>query len=400
MSYRQMNLTFLGTCSGGGPSDTRNCSSLVLDVLGRGGPLWMVDCAEGTVRQFAFQPENWTFKLRPNAVRKLFITHMHADHTMGIIPLLRNILYPPPVTAAAAAQFPRSDLPRIEIFGPAGIRRFVRTILKMTLTNTADKYVVHELLTADDEVTTCDPDEMHSSEVPGQDVRCSEDGFWRGFTSGQSQGHLGDIVVDAGPILHRDPCIGYVFNETDASQRQIVVLGDTYDASGIVPLCKNPSLVVHEATDCYIPLHIQPTQKRSSEVVEQSALSRGHSIPRVAGEFAKAVGAERLIMNHIGGRFPAPRHDRDPRQQVIREIERQATEAWASPGRQAQAAWDFMRVSVNESRDRARPHSNSNSQVLATEEFPPLTGNAQAPPQPAYADPGEGLLYVNKKRKW
>jgi hypothetical protein len=36
---RAMTVTFLGTCSGGGPNESRNCSSLVLDCL-RDGSLW------------------------------------------------------------------------------------------------------------------------------------------------------------------------------------------------------------------------------------------------------------------------------------------------------------------------------------------------------------------------
>jgi ribonuclease Z len=34
-----MSATFLGTSSGGGPTESRNCSALVLDVVGNGS-LW------------------------------------------------------------------------------------------------------------------------------------------------------------------------------------------------------------------------------------------------------------------------------------------------------------------------------------------------------------------------
>ena len=73
----------------------------------------MVDCAEGTLRQFALQPYGKSY-LKSNKITKLFITHMHgtlseaqlfrlsfvfqADHVMGIVPLLRNLLYPPTTT--------------------------------------------------------------------------------------------------------------------------------------------------------------------------------------------------------------------------------------------------------------------------------------------------------------
>jgi len=36
-----MTATFMGTSSGGGPSESRNCSSLVLDVVGDGS-LWSI----------------------------------------------------------------------------------------------------------------------------------------------------------------------------------------------------------------------------------------------------------------------------------------------------------------------------------------------------------------------
>jgi ribonuclease Z len=82
----------------------------------------------------------------------------------------------------------------------------------MTLTRTSDKYVVHELLTAEDTITPCDlplsnstisePSVMHSSEVAGLDIRSSPgDGLWRAVTYGK--GTMSEVVVDVGPVLHR-----------------------------------------------------------------------------------------------------------------------------------------------------------------------------------------------------
>ncbi|KAJ7109134.1 beta-lactamase-like protein [Mycena epipterygia] len=311
----------------------------------------------------------------------MFITHMHADHTMGVVPMLRNVLFAPSIDPNAVV--PPNQPPRVEIYGPAGIRTFVRSILNMTLTRTAEKYVVHELLRAEDAPTPCEPPEvLHSSELVGRDIRCSDDGFWRGFTQGR--GALGDVLVDAGPILHRDPCLGYIFREPEAPARKIVILGDTYDPTPIIPLCTSASLLIHEATDAHIPREISPQSKRTPEAVLRTALARGHSIPQMAGEFAKTIGVEKLVLNHIGGRFPAPRHDRDARTHVMREIERQATEAWGS-GRYAMAAWDFMRVAVPAPASLPPPENQS---------YPVME-------QVVYADPAEGLVYVNnKKRKW
>lgn len=89
--------------------------------------------------------------------------------------------------------------------------------MKMTLTRSSDKYIVHELLTSEDSITPCDPppaeagtassfyisetNVIHPSELVGSDIRASPDGFWRSIATGY--GVSSPIVVDAGPILHR-----------------------------------------------------------------------------------------------------------------------------------------------------------------------------------------------------
>ena len=94
-----MSAGFLGTSSGGGPSESRNCSSLVLDIVGDGS-LWsthlsrrfhttidrltgdlqftVVDGAEGTLRQFSLQPEG-SRVFQVAKVNKIFVTHMHRE---------------------------------------------------------------------------------------------------------------------------------------------------------------------------------------------------------------------------------------------------------------------------------------------------------------------------------
>ncbi|KAJ3808210.1 beta-lactamase-like protein, partial [Lentinula aff. lateritia] len=354
-----MTVTFLGTSSGGGPSTSRNCSSLVADVLGDGS-LWMVDCAEGTLRQFQLQPYSADrSNPRLSQVKKIFITHMHADHVMGIVPILRNLLFPVPVGENAdklqalrkpvsfECSYAYGSHPAIEIYGPAGIRTFIRSILKMTFTRMSDNYVAHELLASADQATSCDPKVMHPNEVAGEDILCSSgDGLWREVAQGK--GIFGPVVVDAGPIIHRDPCIGYVFRETAKPFRKIVILGDTCDPSAITPLCvdPSPSLLIHEAADAHIPQEIDPKSKRSHDVVKERALARGHSLPEMAGAFARTIGAQKLVLNHLGGRQASQCSSLPKliRSNVIAEIERQATEAWGMGT--ARAAWDFMRVAI------------------------------------------------------
>jgi ribonuclease BN (tRNA processing enzyme) len=92
--------------------------------------------------------------------------------------------------------------------------------------------------------------------------------------------------------------------------RKLVLLGDTNNPEEIIPLVNSSpghvALAVHEATDCYIPTHVDPQQKtgknRSTESVHAVSLQRGHSTPHMAGKFANEIGARRLVLNHLGGR--------------------------------------------------------------------------------------------------
>ena len=67
----------------------------------------------------------------------------------------------------------------------------------MTKTELTERYTVHELLTPSDSPTSCDLEELHMGECPGEDFICSEDRLWTDFASEKN------IVVSAGPLLHR-----------------------------------------------------------------------------------------------------------------------------------------------------------------------------------------------------
>ncbi|KAI9510726.1 beta-lactamase-like protein [Russula earlei] len=374
---QKMTATFLGTSSGGGPTESRNCSSLILDIVGDGS-LWMLDCAEGTLRQFSLQPQEDAKSVLK--VNKIFVTHMHcqsviicctqfarffiycfaADHVMGLPSLLRKILGFPDREVV-------SSQPMINLYGPAGLRAFLRTTLSLTHTKTANRYAVHELLTSKDAHTPCDDEVLHDSEEPGKDVLCGEDGYWRNFA--EVRGIGGPVYACAGPLVHRDPCIGFIIHESASlhAPRKLAILGDTSSTAQLTPLLSSTpgrlSLLVHEATVADIPEDVDShlAARRPPSFVATRARVSGHSTPIDAGVCAGKWGARQLVLNHIGSKFPAPSPGSHTgrRVAVIREIERQATEAWRSTpcdvseeapasveGRNAVAAYDFLTVEV------------------------------------------------------
>ncbi|MGI0067254.1 MAG: MBL fold metallo-hydrolase, partial [Thermoplasmata archaeon] len=76
-----MQLTFLGT-AGSWPTKERSTSAIALDLEGEGV---LLDCGEGTQRQF-FQSTSSFMRLR-----RIFITHFHGDHFLGLPGLIQSM---------------------------------------------------------------------------------------------------------------------------------------------------------------------------------------------------------------------------------------------------------------------------------------------------------------------
>ncbi|KAL9934945.1 hypothetical protein V8E36_006021 [Tilletia maclaganii] len=235
----RITLRFLGTSSA--PNTTRNYSSLLLNFDHRAV---LVDCGEGTQRQLTSRQIGGDAKL--GNLQSIFITHLHQDHVLGLVPLLTTLMGP---GMAASAN---DKKPSVEIYGPCGLRALLRTTLTLCYTSLTGKYVVHELLwphqTATPHSTESgsildSPDPMvaaitppartipvlpaHEAELPGQDLRLHEASVsWPKFAS------IGGVVVSAAPILHRCPCIGYVFEEPATASPAAPEIIQRLDANG------------------------------------------------------------------------------------------------------------------------------------------------------------------------
>ncbi|KAG6869323.1 hypothetical protein C0993_000076 [Termitomyces sp. T159_Od127] len=233
----------------------------------------------------------------------------------------------------------------IEIYGPLGTRAYIRNGMAYTHTLLGSPYVVHELRMPSDphtgdytSLTRLSCELSNGRNIP------QVDGVWRDiFRDGM-------VSVSAAPIHHSVPCVGYVVTEAPVpgkidpklyipdlkrtntpmtamrrlqqgesielsdgtilqgpprrKGRKVVILGDTFDPSPIIPLALDADLLVHEATNAHLP-GIDPATKDTDtyESVENRARSRGHSTPQMAGAFAKRVNARRLLLNHFSARY-------------------------------------------------------------------------------------------------
>ena len=68
----------------------------------------------------------------------------------------------------------------------------------------------------------------------------------------------------------------------------------------------NASLLVHEATDTWIPVEVDRYyrgNKKTPELVTEKTVAKGHSTAKMAGTFAKSINAQQLVLNHFSAKY-------------------------------------------------------------------------------------------------
>jgi len=122
--------------------------------------------------------------------------------------------------------------------------------------------------------------------------------------------------------------------------RKVVILGDTCDATAILGLAQGADVLVHEATNSWIP----SMDTKSAEEVEMDTILHGHSTPQMAGRFAKACGARRLVLTHFSSRYPY--RAAGVYAHRLRQIVAYARQASGLPEDSVVAAHDFLTLSI------------------------------------------------------
>lgn len=212
-----VELVFLGTASCT-PTVSRGVSGMALRC---GGSTWIFDAGEGT--QIQMQKSD----VRPGSVDAIFVTHAHGDHAFGLPGLLCLI------GAGRSA-----DAPPLDIYGPQGLRMYLRASLRLSFSRVLP-YRVHELLDVPDLFEHRDVSHTHVCEIDmkkldaalpadeafgevdgGTDISFDpETGCWPvrvpTEVTATGKGGLSEWTVQAGALTHTVPCVGYSLKEPD-----------------------------------------------------------------------------------------------------------------------------------------------------------------------------------------
>lgn len=225
--------TFLGT-SASRPTVGRNVGSLAVH---REGDLFLFDCGEGTQRQMMRYGTGF-------GLNHVFISHLHADHYLGVIGLLRTL-----------SLQGRTD--PMHLFGPSGSTPTLEAAVSLGGNRTSFPVEITEL--AEDE--TVEWEEFSVEAVP---VRHGVSAIGYALREHPRPGRFDvdearRLGVPDGPLfgrLHRGEDVevdGRVVRPADVvgeprPGRLVVYTGDTRPCETVVERASGADLLVHECT--------------------------------------------------------------------------------------------------------------------------------------------------------
>jgi len=238
----------------------------------------LFDCGEGTQRQMMRFGTGF-------GLQAIFVTHLHADHFLGIIGLLRTL-------GLQGREDP------LRIFGPPGAEDVLDKAIHLGVERLPFPVTVNELRAGDrvpfEEYDVLAFQVRHGTAAVGyalkEHPRLGRFDVERARALGVPEGrlfgllHRGQEVEVNGQTIHPDQVVG-----DPSPGRLVVYTGDTRPTPETVEIAEGADLLIHEAT--------------FTEEESERAHETFHSTARGAGQVARSAGVERLILSHISARY-------------------------------------------------------------------------------------------------
>jgi len=270
-------VVFLGT-AGSVPTPKRSLPAVLIQ---RKGEQIMFDCGEGVQRQMVKAKVGFHKKM------KIFVTHMHGDHVLGLPGLLQTM-----------ALLDREK--KLDIYGPPGIKRFlenIRETVQFVLTFPVEVHEIYEAGVVCEENEYVVQTEWANHVIPSLAYAFAEKPRPGRFfpekakALGVSEGplwsklqHGHKIRLPNGKVVKPEEVTGM-----PRPGRKIVYTGDTRPFRGFVKFAAGADLLIHDST--------------LDDDLAERAEEDGHSTPSQAAKNAKKAKAKQLILTHISARY-------------------------------------------------------------------------------------------------
>lgn len=279
-----MKIVYLGT-SGAMPAIDRglSCTVLALDK-----EYIMVDCGDGACRQYLKSNLKW------NKPLTILVTHMHSDHTVGIIGLLQSM----DLMGRTAP---------VSIYGIKGIKQFVLNLHRGNNVKFGYEFDITEVEDGDFiegktfSITCCESDHSikpslaYRIALPDKDGelnidRCIEFGVPRNspllgkLKRGENVTLRSSDPKEIPKVVLSDSVVG-------KPQKGMVICfsGDTRPTDKLKEFYKDADYLTHEASFL--------------EAEKELALKVSHSTAHEAGLIAKQAGVKHTILTHFSARY-------------------------------------------------------------------------------------------------
>ena len=271
-----MRLFFLGTSSAV-PTASRGLSSI---ALMRGAELLLFDAGEGMQRNFI------KAGLGINKKMKIFITHMHADHCVGLLGLLQTMGL-------------QGREKSVYIYGEPRLEEFLRENMRIINFGLTFDIIVRKIEKGgvvvkekDYQISCCET--LHS--VPSF-AYCLEEferpGIFNiseakrlGIPEGELYGKLqhGQNIIYGGKMIKSTHVVG-----PPRRGRKIGISGDTRPTDKLVRFFKECDVLVFEST--------------YGGDKQEKAIENGHSTAAEAATIAKKAKVDKLLLTHFSARY-------------------------------------------------------------------------------------------------
>jgi ribonuclease Z len=271
-----LTIRLLGT-SASRPTVERNVSSL---AIVREGETLMFDCGEGTQRQMMRYSVSF-------ALEDIFFTHMHADHLLGVVGLIRTMAL-------------QGRMERLRLWGPRGSSRVLNRAESLGFERATFPVEIIELEAGEKverqgySIRAFPVDHRGSSSIGYALVEEDRKGRFNpdlarelGIPEGPLWGqiHRGiAVTLPDGRVIEPSVLVG-----PQRPGRTVVVTGDTRPCAATIEAARNADVLVHGAT--------------FGDEEAERAIETGHSTAREAATVAREAGVRRLVLTHFSARY-------------------------------------------------------------------------------------------------
>ncbi len=284
-----MEIIFLGTSSAV-PTLERNHPSIALRAFAE---VMLFDCGEGTQRQLI------EAKISPMKITKIFISHFHGDHILGLGGLIQSLGF-------------RGREKDLDIYGPKGLHKIINAISSFGYFQKNYNLNIHEIqdgtvIETEDYVVECAkvehniPSYAYSIREKKKPLFLREKAEELGIPPGPLYGklHNGEEVEFEGRIIKPEQVLGEA-----KKGKKISYSGDTRPCEAMIRLARDSDILIHEST---------------YEAEDyQRAVDNAHSTSVEAAEIAREANVNELVLTHISTRYTSDENIKSEAQKVFK----------------------------------------------------------------------------------